>query len=212
MRLLLPAFAAVLWRGERPSLMLAAAAWCACVCWAGLKVNAKYAADGKFYLAKIDSKVPGGWKVTYQEYGNQEVVPFEYLRAIPKNEDVGTARVRYALLLRLVTCALWRCPQEQTDNFVIPDHLRVLDTDNEKERKRKRKAVKAMKNNYRIHQCVAAVRDMRSCVFATLLSCWRWQVGKGPRVEEDDVDAVPKQEREEEGARSAACTGLGVWV
>jgi hypothetical protein len=75
--------------------------------------------------------VPGGWRVTYQQYGNEEVVPYEYIRAMSKTTEEGGE-----------------------DEFVIPEHLKVLDTDTEKERNRKRKAVKAIKNSFRQHQCV----------------------------------------------------------
>jgi hypothetical protein len=98
---------------------------------AGARVTVKYAPDGKYYAAKIESKVPGGWRVTYQQYGNEEVVPYEYIRAMSKTTEEGGE-----------------------DEFVIPEHLKVLDTDTEKERNRKRKAVKAIKNSFRQHQCV----------------------------------------------------------
>ncbi len=43
------------------------------------------------------------------------------------------------------------------DEFTIPEHLKILETDTDKERLRKRKAVKAIKNQFRLHQCVWGV-------------------------------------------------------
>jgi len=105
----------------------------------GARVTVKYAPDGKYYAAKIESKVPGGWRVTYQQYGNEEVVPYEYIRAMSKTTEEGGE-----------------------DEFVIPEHLKVLDTDTEKERNRKRKAVKAIKNSFRQHQIEKAHEAKKS--------------------------------------------------
>jgi hypothetical protein len=62
------------------------------------KVMAKYALDGKWYAARIEGKVPGGWSVTYTSYSNTEIVPYEYIKATPKTAEVllagGSARSR----------------------------------------------------------------------------------------------------------------------
>jgi hypothetical protein len=52
------------------------------------KVMAKYALDGKWYAARVDAKVPGGWSVTYTSYSNTEIVPYEYIKAMPKTAEV----------------------------------------------------------------------------------------------------------------------------
>ena len=98
--------------------------------------------------------------MTYQQYGNQEVVPYEYIRAVSKaaaevSSQRGT-RSPMASASDVVNARALRLVQGEEEEFVIPDHLKVLDTDTEKERKRKRKAVKAIKNNFRMNQYVAA--------------------------------------------------------
>ncbi len=41
--------------------------------------------------------------------------------------------------------------QEDAEEFVVPEHLKILETDTDAEKKRKKKAIKAIKNNHRIY-------------------------------------------------------------
>ena len=47
----------------------------------------------------------------------------------------------------VVCCLRW---QEESEDFNVPEHLKILETDTDAERKRKKKAIKALKNNHRI--------------------------------------------------------------
>ncbi len=49
--------------------------------------------------------------------------------------------------------------QEEIDSedFNVPEHLRVLPTDTEAEKKRKKKAIKALKNSHRIFTCAGSI-------------------------------------------------------
>ena len=102
---------------------------------AGLRCQARYSADGLWYNCKVDAETEWGYKVTYSEYGNTEVVPHEYLRHIPKS----TAE----------TAAL------TADTFVVPEGLVPLPTDTEAEKARKRKRIKLLKSKRRHNKCVA---------------------------------------------------------
>lgn len=105
----------------------------------GTKVMAKYHRDSKCYPARVDEVVPGGWKVTYLSYGNTDIVPYEYIRAMPKTEEAAAA-----------------------EDFVVPENMKILETDTDAEKKRKKKAIKALKNNHRLFVIEKGHADKKS--------------------------------------------------
>ena len=96
----------------------------------GFECVGRYSGDGKYYEVVVEAITDFGYKVQFQEYGNSEELPLEYLR--PKDADGG----------RLDANELYR---EADGSWRIPDHLRVSHTDSEQERLRKRRKVKALK-------------------------------------------------------------------
>lgn len=69
----------------------------------GMTVQARYSVDRKIYSAKIDCLTPFGAKVTFVDYGNEEEVPFQWIKFFPKKKAK-----RRSLLRTKSSC--WRSP------------------------------------------------------------------------------------------------------
>eukprot|EP01138_Halocafeteria_seosinensis_P001358 gb/GECG01001394.1/.p1 GENE.gb/GECG01001394.1/~~gb/GECG01001394.1/.p1 ORF type:complete len:353 (+),score=65.04 gb/GECG01001394.1/:1-1059(+) len=138
----------------------------------GMKCQAKYPPDGKWYPAKVEQPVtvdsavlkaasantnfPGSqnagdgqvylFSVNFPTYGNTEVLPLEYIKRAPKKETDDSKydpeNAEEAALKQSM----------EAREFVIPEHLRVLQTDSEAEKLRKRKKVKALKYKFNKQQ------------------------------------------------------------
>lgn len=142
---------------------------------AGFRVLAKYSGDGNWWPAVIDDVTGHDHiRVTFQGYGNTEIVPREYLQrakpaagtegsqALGGASDVARGAAAGSGGVAASTGAADSVPtaeeeaaeaaQEEKDEkaglyagLVIPDTLRLLPTDTAIERERKRKKVKALK-------------------------------------------------------------------
>lgn len=141
----------------------------------GMKCQAKYPPDGKWYNARVEqpvtvdskvveaassaSNVPGGrtsadptvylFSVSFPTYGNTEVLPLEYIKRAAKKEGEGDESKGFNTE-SAEHAALERSMEAK--EFVLPEHLRVLPTDSEAEKIRKRKKVKALKHKFKKHQ------------------------------------------------------------
>jgi len=95
----------------------------------GQACQARFAADGTWYASKIDSVSERGCMVTFTEYGNQEEVPFLWIRLA---EEKATKKQKR---------------KAKRDGLIqIPASLHILPTDSETDKKRKQKRVKVIKN------------------------------------------------------------------
>lgn len=96
---------------------------------AGQLCQARFAADGTWYASKIDSVSERGCMVTFTEYGNQEEVPFAWVKHA---EEKATKKQKR---------------KAKRDGLIqIPTSLHILPTDSEADKKRKHKRVKVIKN------------------------------------------------------------------
>ena len=125
----------------------------------GMKVQVKYASDGKFYSAALEAKVYGEWKVKYMAYGNTEIVPSEYVRAMPtaKKSEVSGSGSAVVVQPHPPSPLFFACVNARQsggraikEEFELPEHLVVHTTDDEKTRKRKQKQVKQLKREHRL--------------------------------------------------------------
>jgi len=100
---------------------------------AGQTCQALFAADSKWYNAKIDSVSDRGVSVTFLEYGNKEEVPFPWIRLAVSVKDTKKQKRK----------------AKRDGIIAIPSSLHILPTDSEAEKKRKHKRVKMIKNKNR---------------------------------------------------------------
>lgn len=135
----------------------------------GLKCQAKYPADGRWYLAQVNHAVAPDpeleaimsrsspdelriqlYLVTFASYGNSEVLPIEYLRPRRKTSDSKSDATTSA------SVGTSGDGESATGEFVIPEHLRILPTDSEVDKMKKRKKIKVMKYKFKLQQYVMA--------------------------------------------------------
>jgi len=108
---------------------------------AGMNVQARYSVDRKIYTAKIDSMTPFGAKVTFSDYGNEEEVPFQWIKFFPKKSKKRKSAAEEEQLLE------------------IPEHLKIVSTDTEAVKKRKQKRIKSIKSKNRFTKMAIAQRS-----------------------------------------------------
>lgn len=108
----------------------------------GMTVQARYSADRKMYTATVDQVTALGVKVTFQEYGNEEEVPFQW---ITYGEKKRTNSKRKAQDTEVI--------QE------IPENLKILPTDTEAQKKKKKKRIKGIKSKNRFTKMAIAQRS-----------------------------------------------------
>ena len=117
----------------------------------GWECEAMWVGDGQWYAAKVLGLVEHGYKVKFLKYGSEGDVPLEYLREKASGggggggpvEEAGGGGGRPPKRERAEKAAL------EHKEFVIPDHLRLLPTDNEEDKARKRKKVKHLKAQWK---------------------------------------------------------------
>jgi len=104
----------------------------------GTVCEARYSVDGTWYKAVIDSILEGGkYRVTYSEYGNQEVVSIADIRPL---NDIVKQNKNLPLKRPSIPDAIQQ----------IPKSLQILPTDNEDVRAAKKKRVHAIKSGNRL--------------------------------------------------------------
>ena len=79
----------------------------------GLKCQAKFGGDQKWYDCTVDEVTPDGYRITFTKYGNQQEVPLEYLRPPP------------------LSVLQKRASTEVSTGVVIPQNLKIKPTDTE---------------------------------------------------------------------------------
>jgi hypothetical protein len=117
-------------------------------------VVALWAADGKFYDARIDSALPGGrYNVVFRGYRDKIAVAAAdiCLRASEPREGEGEGAGEAA---GGDAAAGADASEEENDDatpadFVVPDHLRILPTDTERARESKRRQLRQLKKAFK---------------------------------------------------------------
>lgn len=127
---------------------------------AGMKCEAKYATDQKWYEATISALTDSGYRITYDKYGNSEEVPLEYLRPKLSNDNKRKQSSNSA-------------SSGGVQLIAIPESLKILPTDSEAERERKKKRIKAIKSKNRLATKEAEVSAVQNT--------WKSFVNKGTK-------------------------------
>lgn len=116
----------------------------------GVRVDAKYNVDGKWYPAKLEGPAEGEaeelqlYKVTFEGYGDASVVPYEYLR--PATTAVAATE---AVSVQAITDTHRSLISIQLQ---LPEQLQILPTDTEAQRNRKKKKIKFLKKSHQDKQ------------------------------------------------------------
>jgi len=112
----------------------------------GMKCEAIWETDKNWYKATVNSISTAGFHVTFQEYGNSQVVGPDAIRQIKVQNVVlvdhqkkgGQVTSKHALVV-----------DSSTGDLVLPASLKILPTDPEHVRKMKKKGAKALKTEHR---------------------------------------------------------------
>mmetsp|Transcript_29241 Transcript_29241/g.76769 ORF Transcript_29241/g.76769 Transcript_29241/m.76769 type:complete len:326 (-) Transcript_29241:141-1118(-) len=107
----------------------------------GMEVEGVWSGDGFWYAAVIDSISEDGkhFNVTYTQYGNKETLDVKHLRLPPSKVVTKPDKKRAA-------------EEEDSEDFVIPEKLKILPSDSEAVRATKKKKIHALKHQHRQRQ------------------------------------------------------------
>jgi hypothetical protein len=112
----------------------------------GMQCEAKYFEDDQWYKATINNFNEYGVVVKFSEYGNKETVYPENIRQ--RQEMILTENMKRRKR-KAVESASASTLDEKGD-LIIPESLRILDTDSEPERKEKKRRIRSIKSKNRL--------------------------------------------------------------